>query len=158
MTQTPMIVSKLMVAGGISYKLVIPPRGQFLDGDCNPNTFDPMYYSDPIGDDPQRVYGLRKSHEWLSTATFFDSTCGDNVIDEYEICDGTNLSGQSCTSLGFDSGTLVCASDCKTFDTSTCSSDTGGCSTTCGNGETCCTQGYTCETSGKPANRACVQV
>ncbi|MAZ40581.1 hypothetical protein CL654_00480, partial [bacterium] len=33
-------------------------------------------------------------------------TCGNNVIEGTETCDGTQLNGQSCTTQGFDGGTL----------------------------------------------------
>lgn len=52
--------------------------------------------------------------------------CGDGVIGVGEQCDGANLGGSSCTSLGFSSGTLSCSSVC-TFSTSQCSL-TGGAS------------------------------
>jgi len=47
--------------------------------------------------------------------------CGDGNIDsgEGEVCDGDNLGGQTCASLGYDSGILSCKLDC-TFDTSGC--------------------------------------
>lgn len=54
--------------------------------------------------------------------------CGDGVVAGGEECDGTNLNGESCTSLGYDSGTLRCA---------TCAFDTSRCVSTgpvCGNG------------------------
>jgi hypothetical protein len=45
--------------------------------------------------------------------------CGNNVRVGDEACDGADLAGQSCTSVGYDSGTLSCAADC-TFDVSGC--------------------------------------
>jgi hypothetical protein len=45
--------------------------------------------------------------------------CGNGVLDGDEACDGTELDGQSCGSLGFDGGSLSCSLDC-TFDTSEC--------------------------------------
>ncbi|MBT6995227.1 hypothetical protein HN953_01215 [Candidatus Woesearchaeota archaeon] len=47
--------------------------------------------------------------------------CGDNIIqapndDGYnEICDGTDLAGETCASLGYDSGEISCAADCSGF-------------------------------------------
>ena len=46
--------------------------------------------------------------------------CGDGVATGSEVCDNGDLNGGSCSSLGFVSGTLGCASDC-TFDTAACS-------------------------------------
>lgn len=46
--------------------------------------------------------------------------CGNGVLEPGEACDGADLQGLGCQSLGFDTGTLVCAADC-TFDSSGCS-------------------------------------
>lgn len=70
------------------------------------------------------------------TFTIDTSTCGDGVIDPTldEVCDGENLGGATCESVGdFDGGTLAC--------NATCGFDTSGCRK-CGNGviespETC---------------------
>lgn len=58
--------------------------------------------------------------------------CGDNVVDVSlgEQCEGPNLAikdlnGQSCSSLGYDSGTLSCGNTCI-FDVSSCSHSGGG--------------------------------
>jgi len=51
---------------------------------------------------------------------FVCTICGDENIDAGEICDGTNLNGETCQSQGFDSGDLSCLSDCSDFDTSAC--------------------------------------
>ena len=44
--------------------------------------------------------------------------CGNNIKEAGEECDGTDLAGETCVSLGYASGTLSCK-DCK-FDTSNC--------------------------------------
>lgn len=49
--------------------------------------------------------------------------CGDNVKQRDETCDGTDFGGATCVSQGFGSGTLACAPDCGSFDTSGCSTD-----------------------------------
>jgi hypothetical protein len=46
--------------------------------------------------------------------------CGNNVKEAGEVCDGTELGGATCASLGFVSGTLGCSSSCQSFDTSGC--------------------------------------
>ncbi len=63
--------------------------------------------------------------------------CGNNTQEMGEVCDGTDLAGQSCTSQGFDGGTLACLGNCSGFDTSGCTMNP-----VCGNnvqeaGETC---------------------
>lgn len=45
--------------------------------------------------------------------------CGDNKVRGSEACDGTDLAGQSCTSLGYDGGALACDGACA-FDVSGC--------------------------------------
>lgn len=49
------------------------------------------------------------------------STCGNGVIDPGEQCDGSDLGGATCESLGFAGGTLACSGAC-TYDTSGCTS------------------------------------
>ena len=46
--------------------------------------------------------------------------CGDVVVDSWEVCDGTNFSGTSCSSLGFGTGDLSCVSSCQAVDPSSC--------------------------------------
>ena len=47
------------------------------------------------------------------------SSCdNNNQISTGEVCDGTDLNGKTCTSLGFESGTLSC-NNCE-FDTTNC--------------------------------------
>ena len=45
--------------------------------------------------------------------------CGNGNIDSGEQCDGSNLNGQTCNTLGFESGNLLCTAQCA-FDTSQC--------------------------------------
>jgi len=47
--------------------------------------------------------------------------CGNNTIELGEVCDGTDLGGETCITKGFDSGTLACAGNCLSFDTTECS-------------------------------------
>ena len=48
-------------------------------------------------------------------------TCGDNVIDAFEYCDGTALpADETCLSNGFPGGTITCGPDCDSVDTSAC--------------------------------------
>ena len=45
--------------------------------------------------------------------------CGNGVVESGETCDGDDLGGADCETLGNDGGTLGCADDC-TFETSAC--------------------------------------
>ncbi|MFH2006571.1 MAG: DUF4215 domain-containing protein [bacterium] len=65
--------------------------------------------------------------------------CGDgNRHPTVEPCDGANLGGQSCQSLGYVAGTLACNGLCTAFDTSGCTSSF------CGDG--------TCDAGEDPTN------
>jgi hypothetical protein len=46
-------------------------------------------------------------------------TCGDGVRNGGEACDGNDLGGATCASVGFDQGNLGCTAAC-THDTSAC--------------------------------------
>lgn len=68
-----------------------------------------------------------------------DIVCGNNVKEEGELCDGTDLAGASCRSLLPDHiGTLGCYADCRDFDTSMCFVPPGLCGNNVKNaGEEC---------------------
>ena len=51
--------------------------------------------------------------------------CGNGEIDTGEDCDGSNLNSKTCSSFGYDKGTLSCTSSCN-FDTSACANNIGG--------------------------------
>jgi hypothetical protein len=51
------------------------------------------------------------------------AVCGNNLLEGGEVCDGTDLGGQTCVGLGFTGGTLACNGTCSAFDTSACTSD-----------------------------------
>ncbi len=46
--------------------------------------------------------------------------CGNGVVDDLEVCDGTALGSESCASQGFEGGTLRCASTCGGFVVAQC--------------------------------------
>ena len=54
------------------------------------------------------------------------ANCGNGKIDPNEQCDGANLNGFDCTSLGNAGGTLACDPVTCTFDTSMCDGGGGG--------------------------------
>ena len=92
---------------------------------------------------------------WYDDLTQF---CGNNVAEGTELCDGTDLGGESCATQGFDTGTLFCNFDCDGFDTSSCRTYE------CGNnicelsaGEDCVTCPSDCNgvQGGNPGNRYC---
>ncbi|NUP08044.1 MAG: hypothetical protein HOW73_18515 [Polyangiaceae bacterium] len=80
-------------------------------------------------------------------------SCGNGNIDAGEDCDGVNVGGATCTSIGqgFTGGALACANDC-TYDTSGCTAPAGcgngnaegteACDGADLNGQSCATQGF----------------
>ena len=56
--------------------------------------------------------------------------CGDGFVDAEhgELCDGENLGGRTCITLGYSDGTLTCSADCRSLEE-------GGCVRSCGDGE-----------------------
>ena len=51
--------------------------------------------------------------------------CGNGTIEWPEECDGANLGGATCESLGYKRGSVACNADC-TLDTSGCKGGGGG--------------------------------
>ncbi len=101
--------------------------------------------------------GFSCSGEPSVCQTISTATCGNELVENPEICDGDALTGQTCVGEGFVSGTIKCGSDCMSLDTSGCSS-TSTPTVTCGNniiegsevcdgtalgGKTCVSQGFT---------------
>jgi subtilisin-like proprotein convertase family protein len=48
-----------------------------------------------------------------------DIECGNDILEDGEECDGTDLGDETCVTQGADEGDLACAKDC-TFDLSAC--------------------------------------
>jgi len=59
------------------------------------------------------------AYEYISSISSF---CGNNITESGEICDGTDLNGQSCSSVNasFVSGNLGCNLDCSGYNISGC--------------------------------------
>jgi hypothetical protein len=50
--------------------------------------------------------------------------CGDNIINNGEVCDGSDLGGLTCDDFSEGPyGTLACSANCLAYDTSGCSND-----------------------------------
>jgi len=49
-------------------------------------------------------------------------SCGNNVREGTEVCDGADLAGQDCITQGFTGGTLACNPQCSGFVTTDCTS------------------------------------
>ena len=51
--------------------------------------------------------------------------CGNEILESGEECDGSNLSGASCTTKGFTGGTLTCTQSCL-YNTTACTNSSSG--------------------------------
>jgi len=76
------------------------------------------------------------------------ATCGNDVREGDEVCDGTSLGGETCEGRGFEGGDLACRGDCAGFDESDC---IAACVPACGGREcgpdpTCGDSCGTCDT------------
>ncbi len=71
----------------------------------------------------------------FDTSGCSEPECGNGLAEPGEDCDGSDLRGESCESLGFGflGGTLACLPDCR-FDVSDCTVEGGGEPPVCGDG------------------------
>ncbi|MCB1214944.1 MAG: hypothetical protein KDK66_05650 [Deltaproteobacteria bacterium] len=53
---------------------------------------------------------------------FCPTLCGNDSVEGDEVCDGSDLGGETCQSQGFVSGELACQTSCEAFDVSNCQS------------------------------------
>ncbi|MEI6379165.1 MAG: hypothetical protein WCO55_05910, partial [Candidatus Falkowbacteria bacterium] len=120
------------------------------NGSSGYNAFSPSLYIDSSGgyhvvfyrgnfsgstinSDLLYTYKASDSSTWTAPATLVSgiygqsgldmelySACGNGNIDTGEVCDGTNMSGHTCITEGFDAGTATCANDCKSVVTTNC--------------------------------------
>ena len=101
------------------------------DGDGDPDSTTSSSSSSESGDPSDTGTDTTESD------TNADPLCGNGIIDPGEQCDGTNLAGFTCASLGFTGGVLACDPNFCTYDTSACTNDMGNqCDQYC-NGCTC---------------------
>jgi|GEM_PF-2494854 len=83
-------------------------------GDTDSTTGD----TDPTEGDSSSSTGDPTEGE-SSSSTGDPLDCGNGMVEDPEDCDGVQLDGATCESLGFASGDLSCADDCS-FDTTMC--------------------------------------
>ncbi len=96
--------------------------------------------------------GNAKISEDLKCMGNATAICGNNIQEQGETCDGTDLNSQTCVTQGFDGGTLSCSANCQSFVTSQCTV------TTCGNGVIDSGLGETCDDSNTNSSDGCSSV
>jgi hypothetical protein len=111
-------------------------------GDCtgSANCGNGVVDASPIAEECDDPGGNSDSAPNTCRTDCTDFRCGDNVTDSAnaEVCDGTDLNGETCASQGAGSGPdLACLSDCSGYDTSGCGECTVGCPSTCTGGAAC---------------------
>lgn len=84
------------------------------------------------------------------------SLCPNGSIDSGEDCDGPNLNGASCATLGFSGGQLSCSSTCS-FDDSACTNNNPSCGSLGQAGDSCTLSSDCCSGAcrGRPGARVC---
>lgn len=97
---------------------------------CGDDTRDPTEMCDgtDVGDQTCAGLGLDGGAlGCLADCSGFDTAgcmsaaqCGNEIKEGTEQCDGPDVGGQTCATLGFDMGVLACAATCQ-FDTAGCS-------------------------------------
>lgn len=53
----------------------------------------------------------------------YGSVCSNNIAESGEVCDNTDLNGETCISQGYLGGTLGCSSNCQSYVTTSCYSN-----------------------------------
>ncbi|MFH1290902.1 MAG: hypothetical protein ABIH92_05880 [Nanoarchaeota archaeon] len=100
------------------------------------------WYGDGCNDEPEPVCDSEHLNLCLTYGACYDAggywygdgcndepepvqECGDDLVTGNETCDGTDLRGENCTSLGYVGGELSCNEDCLGFNMSSCSEGSG---------------------------------
>ncbi len=52
----------------------------------------------------------------VGSTTTFPGSCGNNIIEDGELCDLAQLNGETCESLGFEGGNLGCLLTCEDYN------------------------------------------
>ncbi|MBU1244841.1 DUF4215 domain-containing protein [Myxococcota bacterium] len=71
------------------------------------------------GDGCSALCQVEPGWECEGSPSICDPTCGDDLLVEGEVCDGSELDGRTCESEGFYTGDLACSAGC-TLDLSGC--------------------------------------
>jgi len=160
----------------------IPTDNDHLSGYCGDGLINPGEECEPDNPDilnnftcEDAGYSSSKSLECYSSgqslSCFFDisdcgesseAECGNNIIEEDEDCEGSDLDGQTCQTLNYDSGNLLCDADCK-YDRTNCASTVSDedCSWSCFAPSECSSSGQQtkiCTFTGEEYSDSCLSL
>jgi hypothetical protein len=62
----------------------------------------------------------RLTFNWTRPVAPPTQTCGNNLREGTEVCDGTALANRTCSTEGYQSGSLSCSNTCQQFVTTQC--------------------------------------
>jgi hypothetical protein len=97
-----------------------------------------QYNRIPIGPNPHKIFTLTSiclperigdvswsaarciAPETGSAAASGPASCGNGKREGKEVCDGQDLGGMSCETVGLPPGRLACRADCAAFDSAAC--------------------------------------
>jgi hypothetical protein len=79
--------------------------------ECDGNNFGGLTCSD-LGFDGGTLDCSQDCSEVIESGCMQAPDCGNGNLDVGEACDGNNLNGQTCESLGYDGGVLGCTNGC----------------------------------------------
>lgn len=85
-----------------------------------PNLGEAFVYLGRFNAALSRSYGGSSSNRDRWAASEDCPTCGDQVREGSEVCDGADIGPASCQSLGLDAGVLGCQPACGAFDVAGC--------------------------------------
>jgi hypothetical protein len=79
--------------------------------ECDGNNFGGLTCTD-LGFDGGTLDCSQDCSQVIESGCMQAPNCGNGQLDVGEACDGGNLNGQTCASLGYDGGVLACTNGC----------------------------------------------
>ncbi len=89
--------------------------------ECDGNNFGGLTCTD-LGFDGGNLACAPDCSQVIESGCMQAPNCGNGQLDVGEACDGNNLNGQTCQSLGYDGGVLLCTNGCM-INTEACTVD-----------------------------------
>lgn len=105
--------------------------------------------------------GICSATQLSSCQTHYQSTlivCGNNIKEQGEVCDGSDLNGRECIDFNYDAGSLLCKNDCSGYIYTSCTVEQPECvlNSDCGTGRLCVSNVCIVDTTECYVNTDCV--